>query len=116
MLDRTETVVPWRKIPWAERPWMVYLIVQQVQPDAQPLTIRAEIVSRHGCRVSLGWLYETLNHFEKNGYLRVESRLVFDPQALSRSARPALFYFPTSKRCPDKKSSSTSIGDWRLAT
>jgi hypothetical protein len=108
----------WRKIPWIERPWIVYLIVRDIQPDATSLAIRAEIERRHGYRVSLGWLYDKLENFEKTGYLRVEKRNVSDPQThLDRGGRPAWFYFPTSKRRPDKavKSIPTSVGDWQAA-
>lgn len=106
-------IVPWRTIRWADRPWAVYTIVRQLQPNAYSLSIYDEIERRHQKDVSLGWLYTTLDRLEKEGYLRSERRYMTDPEAhAARGGRPARFWYPTGKRRPQPQDSTAP--DWDL--
>jgi hypothetical protein len=116
----TETIdTPWRQIPRRDRPWVVYTIVRQIQPNAYPFPIGNEIEKRHGHEVSLGWLHVTLDRLEKEGYLRSERRYVTDPRAhAARGGRAARFYYPTGKRRPDSavRHGIPLLGNWQTAT
>ena len=113
-METESDIVPWRSIRWRDRPWAVYTIVRQLQPNAYSLTIYDEIERRHQKDVSLGWLYTTLERLETEGYLRSERKFVADAEIhAARGGRPARFYYPTGKRRPESRRNTTI--DWEGA-
>lgn len=91
----------WRRIPWWERQWTIYAIIRRLEPNASLGTIQERVLLEHGKALSNGYLYATLERLERNGYLRVESRLAPTvKEHMMRGGRPVLYYFATGKRRP----------------
>ena len=87
-------IVPWHSIPSAERPWAVYAVVRQLQPNAFGATIQEEIERRHQKDVSAGWLYTTLDRLQTDGYLRCERK---EEGLRTRGGRARIYWYPTGK-------------------
>jgi len=93
----------WRDVPWRERRWIVYAIVRRLEPNARGSTISEVVEAEYGKDLSAGWLYTTLERFEREGYLRAESRYPPADELTARGYRPALYWYGTGKPRPIRR-------------